>query len=174
MSFEDFIESLGLSHFSQSEFLVATDRPLNELPPASLWHNIALPAAVLDRLRGDLGEPITITSCYRAPAYNSKIGGSPRSQHQAFAAIDFKVRNFSPAFVVERLQAWRSSATLFRIPVRIERLPFGSPPAPFKEVETWDRRGDPGTMLRWVGGLGLYPTFIHVDGRGENATWSEA
>lgn len=168
----EFIESLELRYFRPAELLVATERALNEPPPRKLWHNIALPAIVLDRLRAELGKPIIVTSCYRVPAYNRKVGGSPGSQHQAFAAIDFKVRGVSPADVVEVLKRWRSEVNLFRIPVRIERVPFRDPVVTFDELETWDRRGSSACMMRWLGGIGRYSTFTHLDARGKSATWT--
>ena len=40
-------------------------------------------------VRDFLGVPMTITSAIRYPALNTKVGGSPTSQHQKIEAIDF-------------------------------------------------------------------------------------
>ena len=40
-------------------------------------------------IRDFLGVPMTITSAIRYPALNTKVGGSPTSQHQKIEAIDF-------------------------------------------------------------------------------------
>lgn len=40
-------------------------------------------------IRDLLGVPMTITSAIRYPALNTKVGGTPTSQHQKIEAIDF-------------------------------------------------------------------------------------
>ena len=40
-------------------------------------------------IRDFLGVPMTITSAVRCPSLNTKVGGSPTSQHQKIEAIDF-------------------------------------------------------------------------------------
>ena len=74
-SFHAFIDELGLLHFQADEFLVATERPLNEAPPPMLWPNICATAIVLDQVRKHFGRATVITSCYRSQAYNGKVGG---------------------------------------------------------------------------------------------------
>lgn len=44
----------------------------------------------LDLVREELGEPITITSGYRSPKHNAKVGGSPSSQHCLGKAADIR------------------------------------------------------------------------------------
>lgn len=40
-------------------------------------------------VRDFLGVPMTITSAVRCPSLNTKVGGTPTSQHQKIEAIDF-------------------------------------------------------------------------------------
>jgi len=40
-----------------------------------------------------------------------------------------------------------------------------SPAEVFRTLSAWRKAG------KWVGGLGKYPTFVHIDTRGSNATW---
>ena len=40
-------------------------------------------------IRDLLGVPMTITSAVRCPSLNTKVGGTPTSQHQKIEAIDF-------------------------------------------------------------------------------------
>jgi len=94
--FEAFIQSLGLRHFSASEFLVqggqnASGRCAgrNTLPPRALWPNIANTARMIDAIRERLNAPVFITSAYRSPTYNSCIGGATASQHMRFNALDW-------------------------------------------------------------------------------------
>ena len=107
---------------------------LNTDPPECIWlHSIHL-LRVLDALREELGGPIYITNCYRAPAYNEAVGGGKCSQHMSFTAADI--------------------ASPIATPVEIHK-----------------------TLLRlrnegfFLGGLGIYNTFVHVDIRGWNADW---
>lgn len=182
-AYGDFVRSLQLRHFQPSEFLVGMDRG-NSMPPRELWPNIALTAVILDKVRAEFRRPITITSAYRSPTYNRRIGGSRRSQHMAFTACDFKVKGVAPSRVAELLLKWRQQPTLFRLPVVVVRVRFKGPagPAPFGEIETWEmtRSAEQGSlvlgggpsMMKFAGGVGRYDTFTHLDTRGVNATWN--
>jgi hypothetical protein len=103
-SFDSFFDTLGLQYFKASEFLVLGDEHhdvgspaygLNRQPPRELWEHIAPTAKVLDELRARLDAPIILSSVYRSPEYNAKIGGVTNSQHVAFRAADFVVRSSS-------------------------------------------------------------------------------
>ncbi len=170
MSFSAFIASLELRYFQPSEFLVGLERGNTE-PPPWLWPNIALTAIILDRARAHFRRSITITSSHRSPVYNRAVGGSRRSQHPAFTAVDFKVRGVDPARVAELLIEWRGR--LFELPITVERVPFVAQagPVPFAEIQTWTLRGGKASMMRFAGGIGIYRTFTHLDTRGINSTW---
>ncbi len=43
---------------------------------------------VLDNIREDYGDPITITSGVRCKTWNDKVNGSPKSQHLLGKAVD--------------------------------------------------------------------------------------
>lgn len=92
-----FAENLGdMKHFTWREFLFKGNKHaqngLNADPSEDLWPHIVPIARVLDKLRGEYGKPIRLTSIYRSPAYNASLSGSAsRSQHMAFRAIDFQV-----------------------------------------------------------------------------------
>ena len=165
MTFDDFMDPLKLRHFAAGEFLTRTTRPGNAEPPQSIWGNIVATAIILDRLREELGRPVIITSCYRAPEYNRSIGGALLSQHQACTACDVTSAAGSDRMYA-LLEAWR--ADWFDCPEDLERvLVFASgKQVPFEELE----QNLSGKFL-FRGGLGFYETFVHIDTRGVDATW---
>ena len=72
-----------LKHFTEAELRI-------ENAPAEIKKNMyALVENVLDPLREKLGKPIIITSGYRNPEYNKKVGGVKDSQHTKGEAVDF-------------------------------------------------------------------------------------
>ncbi|MEK6234171.1 MAG: D-Ala-D-Ala carboxypeptidase family metallohydrolase [Planctomycetales bacterium] len=193
--FDAFIGSLNLDYFNASEFLVGTGRSKNSPPPERIWPNIVPTALVIDAFRGHVGKSITITSCYRAPAYNwrkwvgwksgtSKPGQAKLSQHQAFSAIDFKVSGMSPDSVVAKLRAWEGGEW-FRSPIQFNRvsvnlsseakqhgisLPKGNV-IPFSPLPQKYNLGFLGSMFTFKGGIDSYTSFSHFDTRGQSSRW---
>ena len=68
-------------YFSSKEFENSTDKEFY-IDPVLLEK--------LDLVREEFGESITITSGYRSPAHNAKIGGSPSSQHCLGKSADIR------------------------------------------------------------------------------------
>ena len=54
----------------------------------------------LDQAREHAGIPFYITSAYRTPEHNAKIGGSPNSSHLKGLAVDISVINSRTRFKV--------------------------------------------------------------------------
>jgi uncharacterized protein YcbK (DUF882 family) len=88
-------------------------------------------AGILQHLRQHFGKPITISSGYRSPAHNAKVGGSPTSQHMGGKAADIQIAGIAPQRVYDYMDK----------------------------------------VIGWHGGLGLYPTFVHIDVRRERKRW---
>jgi lysozyme len=90
--FQRVLDRWGVRHFAAKEFFYrgASDEKLNlnTDPPAELWPNMERTAKVLDEARKRLGASIRITSAYRSPAYNKRIGGVSNSTHVRFNATD--------------------------------------------------------------------------------------
>ncbi len=107
--YQKLLKGLRLRHFSPQEITSYAHRPGNTLPPRALWINIIETLWVMDHLRELLGQPITLTSIYRSPSYNRKVGGASASQHLRNRAIDFKVRNVSPTVARNRLLKLRQA-----------------------------------------------------------------
>lgn len=112
--FAKFIAELKLVHFKPDEFLELGGsngsgrcRGTNAFPPKPLWKNIRKTARMLDAIRAEIGAPIRILSCYRAPDYNSCIGGERGSLHMEFKAIDFTCSAGTP-------EIWRRIAAGLR------------------------------------------------------------
>jgi len=143
-----FIDRLDLRHFAGSEFALYADRTRNgvknSLPPEGLWTNIIPTLLVIDEIRERAGLPITVTSAYRSPAYNRAVGGESASFHMRNQAVDIQCA------------ALRAS-DLWKIAVSMRGKKFKLP-------------GNGGDFL-FKGGIGKYPTFVHVDTRGYNANW---
>lgn len=60
--------------------------------------------AWLEQIRQHFGKPITVTSGYRCPAHNGKIGGATASYHTRGMAADIVVQAVAPAAVAAYAQ----------------------------------------------------------------------
>jgi zinc D-Ala-D-Ala carboxypeptidase len=88
-------------HFTLAELCrseAAESRGLDNTPDAEQIKALGLLCSqVLERIRGHLKQPITVSSGYRGPAVNAAVGGSADSQHSLGEAADITVAGFSPA-----------------------------------------------------------------------------
>lgn len=144
---ELFINGIGLRHFKGAELTPYWSRTrgtvMNAIPPQDLWANIIDTLLVADEIRERLRDKVTITSSYRSPAYNNAVGGERMSYHQVFMALDLQ----SPAGAKKLWEVAKS--------VRGTRI---------------NRPGGRSWFI-WRGGIGKYPTFVHIDTRGRDANW---
>lgn len=58
----------------------------------------------LELIRQHFGKPVTVTSAYRTPAYNRKIGGASNSYHTKGKAFDIVVKGIKPYDVAHYAQ----------------------------------------------------------------------
>lgn len=79
-------------HFTWAE-MTRTDTGLPNEPPRSSHAAscIRAMARLLEYVRGVLGKPIIINSCYRSPEVNRAVGGSRTSFHLIGCAADIRV-----------------------------------------------------------------------------------
>lgn len=64
---------------------------------------IYLTANLMERVRAIVGSPIRVTSGFRGPTLNARVGGSERSQHMRGEACDFKPYNGTIEEAFEKL-----------------------------------------------------------------------
>lgn len=59
---------------------------------------------VLEDIRAQFNKPVIVTSGYRTPEYNAKIGGAKNSQHTKGTAADIKVSDIQASWVQKYLK----------------------------------------------------------------------
>jgi uncharacterized protein YcbK (DUF882 family) len=79
-------------NFKYSEFICKDGTEVPEI----YKENMEVCATELQILREELGKPIIITSAYRTPEWNKKVGGKPNSYHLRMEAVDIKVKGMKP------------------------------------------------------------------------------
>lgn len=122
-------------HFHTDEFACADGTPY---PEAWIEARLRPLCEALETLRKHLGEKaIVISSGYRTPAYNTRIGGAKRSKHTEGIAADIVVPGLSASYVHERIVGL----------VAIGILPQGGIGA-YPSFTHYDLRGTP---ARWRG-----------------------
>jgi uncharacterized protein YcbK (DUF882 family) len=90
--------NFNLSEFNKHGFVISD----------TVFQNIFALAKNLQVLRDEVGKPIKITSGYRSPEHNAKVGGVKSSKHITGEAADFKIAGMTPkqvAAVIEKLIA---------------------------------------------------------------------
>jgi len=93
-------------HFKLEEFThspTATQLKIDNSVPDDLMPNIQLTAIKLELVRKALGSPIIITSGYRCPKLNARVGGVSTSAHTKGLAVDFHSSYGTPKQICQRL-----------------------------------------------------------------------
>ena len=75
-------------YFQPSEFSVTDTGLPNLVNDLSVYNNLVPLSIILNTLRGIIGCPITILSCFRTKEVNSSVGGSLNSFHLVGRAAD--------------------------------------------------------------------------------------
>lgn len=93
-------------HFTLEEFIrssTASRLKIDNSLPQNLMPNVQLTAIKLELVRKALDKPIIITSGYRCPALNARVGGVSTSAHTKGLAVDFRSSYGTPKEICQRL-----------------------------------------------------------------------
>lgn len=71
--------------------------------PLELYDNMLKTVVAMQKIRELLGVPIIVTSWYRCPKLNEKVGGSKTSSHMKCLAVDFKTK-LDKKIVIEKIK----------------------------------------------------------------------
>jgi len=75
---------------------------IDNLPAAEVVGNLRLLAEGLEQVRALVGFPLEISSGYRCPELNARVGGARTSQHTRGEAADFTCAEFGPPLDIIR------------------------------------------------------------------------
>lgn len=118
-------------NFDLREFQSRDGAPM----PIEVLENITKLAQALQVIREHVGQPITITSGYRSPDHNRRVGGAPRSTHVSGKGADFRARDITPKDLAAEIEKL----------VEEGRIPLGG----LKAYKTWVHYDIRGTRARW-------------------------
>ncbi len=95
-------------NFRPREFHCKCKECLGPPPNPAVTRHLAW---VLQQIRDLVNVPISITSAYRCPTHNERVGGSKNSQHKLGAAADLQAKGLKPqdlhAAIVDLVKAKR-------------------------------------------------------------------
>ena len=77
------------THFSLAEFTVTQVRGIDNTPSPKIVEALQETAGHMELIRSYLDHPIIVTSGYRSPEVNRRVGGSSTSAHMRGRACDF-------------------------------------------------------------------------------------
>ena len=91
----------------------------------------------LQRVRTRLGRPLRITSAYRSPKHNRRVGGKKNSQHALGKAFDIALPRKSDGPLIEKLARSEGFTGIGRYPKRHFIHIDMRPPKPSGAIYQW-------------------------------------
>lgn len=104
------------AHFSLEELTTTEIRSADNHCPADLMAELLETALMMERIRSALSAAhggdvaIFVTSGFRSPAVNARVGGSATSDHMKAAAVDFKAPEFGTPYRIAQFLAGKMDA----------------------------------------------------------------
>jgi hypothetical protein len=92
--------NFSLEQLTHSE--TAERERIDNTPAAEIVENLRLLARGLEQVRMLTGFPLEISSGYRSPELNTRVGGAKSSQHTRGQAADFTCDEFGPPLDIIR------------------------------------------------------------------------
>lgn len=94
------------AHFTLAELTASATAQrlrLDNTPPPELLPRLVLTAEMLERIRTELGAPVTVTSGYRSQPVNRAVGGVTSSDHAQGHAADIVAPGFGSPYCIAKL-----------------------------------------------------------------------
>lgn len=86
-------------YFTLAELLQSNTALACKIPNLPTWQQVEnlnrLVSTILDPVRALYGKPIKVSSGFRSPSLNAKVGGVSNSQHKQGLAADLQANNLS-------------------------------------------------------------------------------
>ena len=138
-----YIRQDGIRYFTAAELV----QPHKGVPAQALWPNILGALRIADAIRVAYGAPVRVVSGFRSREYNAKVGGSKKSMHMEFRALDLAPANGD----IEGLRPF-AEAAVFAARKAGVNVGFGQydtfvhidTGAPTGRNRSWDERGNKG------------------------------
>lgn len=138
-------------HFSLQEFTRSGDATkfgIDNSPTTAHLENLKATAAFFEKVRALLGgEPIRITSGYRSPKLNDKVGGTKTSAHPQGLAGDFQHPSLTPLECARRIRD--SDLHFDQVILETSRGVVHIGIGPAKRRQVGEQKGGPKTPIKW-------------------------
>ena len=144
-------------HFTLEEAVVTYYEEIQNVPDRKALEIILFAAQKMEILRGTLGgNPIIVSSWYRSPSLNRRVGGSTTSEHLKGSAVDFTCPAFGTPYDICRALQNKKEKLQFNQLINEKRgnsvwvhISFAIPPTlPKLEALTFDgKKYHPGIIL---------------------------
>lgn len=96
------------AHFSRADYWRSTTAKalgIDNRPTPEAWLNIERLAPTVQLLRDRIGQPLIISSGYRSPTLNAKVGGVFNSAHLDGLAVDLQCHGLSTSALCQQFLA---------------------------------------------------------------------